>query len=82
MLWFKLGESVMEHDICMYVNVGANSVTLHLYAQHDFYIIIFKMKHKFYIASESAPSNEKFWVCTWSIANQLLIVPSSSRLWI
>jgi hypothetical protein len=36
----------------MYVNAVANSVMLYL--QDDFYNIIFKIKHKFYIASGSA----------------------------
>jgi hypothetical protein len=36
----------------MYINVVADSVILYL--QHDFYNIIFKIKHKLYIATESA----------------------------
>jgi hypothetical protein len=41
----------------MYINAVANSVTLYL--QHDFYNIIFKIKHKLYIASGSAPHQGK-----------------------
>jgi hypothetical protein len=37
----------------MYTNVVAGSVMLYL--QQDFYTIIFKIKHKLYIASGSAP---------------------------
>jgi hypothetical protein len=39
----------------MYTNAVANSVMLHLYLRHAFYNIIFKIKHKLYIASGSAP---------------------------
>ena len=39
--------------------------TVMLYLRHDFYNIIFKIKHKLYIALGSDPSpKEKFWVCT------------------
>jgi hypothetical protein len=46
----------------MYINAVANSVILYLW--HDFYNIIFKIKHKSYIASESAPppANKELWV--------------------
>jgi hypothetical protein len=37
----------------MYINAVAGSVIL--YSQHDFYNIIFKIKHKLYIASGSDP---------------------------
>jgi hypothetical protein len=37
----------------MYINAVAKSVILHL--QHDFYNTIFKITHKLYIASGSAP---------------------------
>jgi hypothetical protein len=39
--------------ICMYINAVADSVMLYL--QHDFYNIIFKIKHKLYTASGYAP---------------------------
>jgi len=56
----------------MYINAVANSVMLQLYLQHDFYIIIFKVKHKLCITSGSSPCNDEFWVCAWAIASQLL----------
>jgi hypothetical protein len=55
----------LSHGTCsyirMYINAVAGSVKLCL--QHDFYNIIFKIKHKLYIASGSAPPpppEEKF----------------------
>jgi hypothetical protein len=39
--------------ICMYINAVAGSVMLCL--QHDFYNIIFKIKHKLFIDSRSNP---------------------------
>jgi hypothetical protein len=45
--------------ICMYINAVANSGMLHL---HDFYNIIFQIKHTLHTASGSAPPSEKFWV--------------------
>jgi hypothetical protein len=49
----------------MYTNAVAGSVMLCL--QHDFYNIIFNIKHKLYIASGSAPPSpkEKSWVRAW-----------------
>jgi hypothetical protein len=48
----------------MYTNAVAESGMLYL--QHDFYNITFKVKHKLYIASGSAPPpSEKFWVRAW-----------------
>jgi hypothetical protein len=47
---------VIEYEtryICMYINAAAYSVMLYL--QHDFYNIIFKIKHKLYIFSRSDP---------------------------
>jgi hypothetical protein len=41
----------------MYINAVADSVMLYL--QHNFYNIIFKIKHKLYIASWSAPPQRK-----------------------
>jgi hypothetical protein len=52
----------------MYIHVVAESVMLCL--RHDFYNIIFKIKHKLYIASGSAPSRKNFWVLTWFQAIQ------------
>jgi hypothetical protein len=55
----------MEHVVIfvgMYINAVADSVMLYL---HDCYNIIFKIKHKLYIASGSAPTKEKFWVRVW-----------------
>jgi hypothetical protein len=43
----------------MYVNAVADSVMLQLYLRHDFYNVIFKIKHKLYIASGSAPQRGK-----------------------
>jgi hypothetical protein len=47
----------LSHGTCsysrMYINAVANSVMLYL--RHDFYNMIFKMEHKLYIASGSAP---------------------------
>ena len=40
--------------------------TVMLYLRHDFYNIIFKIKHKLYIASGSAPPKDKLWLRTWS----------------
>jgi hypothetical protein len=37
----------------MYINAAAGSVMLCL--QHGFYNVIFKIEHKFYVASGSAP---------------------------
>jgi hypothetical protein len=50
----------------MYVNTVANSFMLHLYVQHYFYNIIFKVKHTLCIAwgSDRLPPNENFLVCT------------------
>jgi hypothetical protein len=46
-----------SHGICscirMYINAVADSVMLYL--QHDFYNIIFKIKHKLCVVSGSAP---------------------------
>jgi hypothetical protein len=39
--------------VCMYINEVADSVMLYL--RHDFYNIIFTIKHKLYIASGSDP---------------------------
>jgi hypothetical protein len=47
----------------MYINAVADRVMLYL--QHDFYNTIFKIKHRLYIASGSAPSKETFWVRIW-----------------
>jgi hypothetical protein len=41
----------------VYINAAAKSAML--YIRHDFYNIIFKIKHKLYIASRSAPSPKK-----------------------
>ena len=56
--------------ICMYINAVANSVMLQL--RHDFYNIIFKIKHKLYIASGSAPapSSEKFWMRAYCLHHE------------
>ena len=43
--------------ICMYINAVADSVIL--YSLHDPYNIIFKIKHKLYIASGSVPPPAK-----------------------
>jgi hypothetical protein len=43
--------------VCMYINAVADSVMLYL--QHDFYNIIFKIKHKLYIALGSAPTPQQ-----------------------
>jgi hypothetical protein len=51
--------------ICTYVNAFADS--LKLYLHYDLRNIIFKIKHKLYIASGSAPPpphKENFWVRT------------------
>jgi hypothetical protein len=48
----------------MYINAVADSVMEYL--QHDFYNMIFKIKHKLCIAAGPAPPpKEKFWVRTW-----------------
>ena len=50
--------------ICAYINTVANSVMLQVYLGHDFYNMIFKMKHKIYIAlglEPPPPPSEKFW---------------------
>jgi len=62
-LWLKLDEWVMEHVInvsmifiCLETNT--NGAMLRLYLRHDFYNLIFKMKHThiyIYISSRSAP---------------------------
>jgi hypothetical protein len=44
----------MDVAVCLCVNAVANNVMLELYPGHDFYNIIFKVKHKLYIASGSA----------------------------
>jgi hypothetical protein len=43
--------------ICMYISAVAHSVMLYL--RHDFYNIIFKLKHKLYIVSGSSPRQRK-----------------------
>jgi hypothetical protein len=45
----------VEHVIFMYINAVANSVMLQLYLRHDFYNVLFKIKHKLFIASGSGP---------------------------
>jgi hypothetical protein len=52
--------------VCVYIYVVAKSVMLYL--RHDFYAIIFKIKHKLHIATGSAPPKENFWVRTWICA--------------
>jgi hypothetical protein len=49
----------------MYISAVAGNVILYL--QHEFYNMIFKIKHKLHTASGSPPPppKEKFWVCTW-----------------
>jgi hypothetical protein len=47
--------------IRMYINAVAGSVMLYL--QYGFYNIIFKIKHKLYIASGSAPTPRKNCGC-------------------
>ena len=56
--------------ICAYINTVENSVMLQVYLGHDFYNMIFKMKHKIYIyiyiyialgSAPHAPPSEKFW---------------------
>jgi hypothetical protein len=58
----------LSHGICSYIRMYINTVadSVMLYLQHDFYKIIFKIKHKLYIASGSAPPplKEKFRVRT------------------
>jgi hypothetical protein len=50
----------------MYVNAAADSVMLQLYLRHDFYNMIFKIKHKSYVVSRSSftphPPKEKILV--------------------
>jgi hypothetical protein len=60
----------VSHGTCsyilIYIKAAANSVMLSLH--HDFNNIIFKMKHKLYIALGSAPPpphKEKFWTRTY-----------------
>jgi hypothetical protein len=48
-LWLSQGTCIW-----MYIDAVANSVLLYL--RHDFYNIIFKIKHKLYIASGSGPT--------------------------
>jgi len=64
-LWLKVGERGMERvvNICMYINAVTNSFMLLLYLWHDFCNIIFKIKHKLYIASGSAHSSQVISVC-------------------
>ena len=40
--------------ICMCINTIANNAVLQLYSRYDFYNIIVKVKHKLYIAHETA----------------------------
>jgi hypothetical protein len=55
--------SICSH-IRIYINEVANSVML--YVQHEFYNLIFKIKHKLHIPQGRPlpPTKEKFWVHT------------------
>jgi hypothetical protein len=47
---------------------------LQLYLLHDFYNIVFKIKHNIYITSGSAASNEKFWVRAYHVVISFTIL--------
>jgi hypothetical protein len=62
----------LNHGTCSYIRVYINAVagSVMLCLQHDFYNIIFKIKHKLYeykayILGVIPPPKEKFWVRTW-----------------
>jgi hypothetical protein len=58
----------MSQGTCCYIRVHTNAAADcdMLCLQRDFYNTIFKIKHKLYTASGSAPPKEKFWVRTCS----------------
>jgi hypothetical protein len=47
----------LSHETCSYIRTYINAVSecVIMYLQRDFYNIIFKIKHKLYVASWSAP---------------------------
>jgi len=51
--------------ICVYTNAVASSIELLLYLWHDFYNMVFEIKHTLCIASGlgTHPPSKKFWVC-------------------
>jgi hypothetical protein len=51
--------------IYVFIHAPANNVMLS-YLYYDFYNIVFKIKHKLYIASGSAPPTGKFWTRAWT----------------
>jgi hypothetical protein len=57
----------MSHGTCSYIRMYINTVadSVMLYLQHDFYNIIFKIKHESYIATGLAPPPPRKH-CGWS----------------
>jgi hypothetical protein len=79
----------LSHVICSYIRMYINEVagSVMEYFKHDFYNIIFKIKHKFYITSlcqppRPHPSKKKFWVRTlnlWTLNGNVPVLPFACK---